>query len=1198
MTRFKSLTQVPGETRRALRERFARYLAVNFMHPRRMASEVEFEDEAVLELYLHLRVDSHSDLQTAKAIYNDACARFPNQPSLENLIAQNWLFCAWESLSAPYDIAAALKNAINNPLPAFSEWLEVRYHETFWFDGLPTNPAALGLAEDIQGKRRLVREITCRTPQWVIARLWERLAACSIEDSTRVKRWILTSRLLGYPDVDPTEAWSESTRANFVDTAFSVLETDALFVGWDAYRTRTNEVLAHTHLQDPSDYTFVPVVPKTLVDRALWVNSHILEGPSHWAMQAWSDVLYLLRTVLNDANEAEYAPAPHPLMIRSLELAEQCPDVMQALLGYVRTHPMLLADMLLVSRFSGAACLLIAEWNAYSPAWDRELLERDNKLARDTAFVDGVSIFGHHLQTGAVSPAEAASLLRELHAQAKPGRSAMLRDRESMLAALRAVLTTQTKEVLVTAFDSLLEAGTDLTVGRPSFVAALDVVEAGQLWEQGDGASLVSAYVQSVRRDEYILSAERITPNGAAALYKFSEKLTDTQRADFLFPFGDIKSSLKESENVYTTRNQLSRAVQLHMRVLSRAVSGFGGEVPAPLVEALVKTARIGGSANDNKGFVPALAVGYEWTPLRQAEDRPLAADIAAAMHRLSEAQSERLLKALLETDEPAFLAQLLTIAPQGYREQLENRIDYLAEEDDGDTYWLTDKFARLEALLTAGALKAAQTYMDADAKRSGTPNSRQAVSWLRLKLRLALLKQEWSHIDCAEVPSGLSQQENDAANDIILFFKGAAQLQRENGSAEYAERLFGDLRRKRPLVSAYAFNMFAAQVQQIVGEDALMRLSIDEVQLANRVLADSEEIEASFQINNEDGDAYKGNKGVLLMAAGRDAEAEELLRSVPTERMSGRVAALRAVALNRLGRRPEAQAVLDWAQGVLGPSDALEGARVHIQAGGSMPLQVAFSDSDDSLPQLREAFTYIQRLDPFEQAKLLGVPPFEFWEFVTGHVRFAASSVITLVSRTNGAMNSKEDDTTGFICEFLKSRLSFAGWNVTEQPPGGFTEKENPGERDLVISKDSAELAVIEAVVCKKSPTSKFMGADLRHHFQKLFEYSKCRLFFHLTYAYRSPISAIITELEKMAEQDAADHCKFVDKAPILAVDSRPGGFRARYKADGEDILVVFLVLDMQQDDLKNAAKKAAPSAARTPRAKRDSPARRNPTT
>ncbi|MGE8160360.1 hypothetical protein ACQKRQ_09385 [Paraburkholderia sp. NPDC080076] len=110
-------------------------------------------------------------------------------------------------------------------------------------------------------------------------------------------------------------------------------------------------------------------------------------------------------------------------------------------------------------------------------------------------------------------------------------------------------------------------------------------------------------------------------------------------------------------------------------------------------------------------------------------------------------------------------------------------------------------------------------------------------------------------------------------------------------------------------------------------------------------------------------------------------------------------------------------------------------------------------------------------------------------------------------------------------------------------------------------------------------------MNADLRHHFQKLFEYSKCKLFFHLTYAYHSPISAVVAELEVMAEQNAADHCKFIDRKAIPSRDSKPGGFRARYKADVEEIVVVFLVLDMQQDDLRGAAKKAAPSAARKPR-------------
>ena len=72
-------------------------------------------------------------------------------------------------------------------------------------------------------------------------------------------------------------------------------------------------------------------------------------------------------------------------------------------------------------------------------------------------------------------------------------------------------------------------------------------------------------------------------------------------------------------------------------------------------------------------------------------------------------------------------------------------------------------------------------------------------------------------------------------------------------------------------------------------------------------------------------------------------------------------------------------------------------------------------------------------------------MPPFEFWEFVTDHVRHAASSVITLASRTDGAMNSTEDDTTGLIREMLKSRLAFAGWNVADQSTGGSPKRGTP---------------------------------------------------------------------------------------------------------------------------------------------------------
>jgi hypothetical protein len=175
-------------------------------------------------------------------------------------------------------------------------------------------------------------------------------------------------------------------------------------------------------------------------------------------------------------------------------------------------------------------------------------------------------------------------------------------------------------------------------------------------------------------------------------------------------------------------------------------------------------------------------------------------------------------------------------------------------------------------------------------------------------------------------------------------------------------------------------------------------------------------------------------------------------------------------------------------------------------------------------------------------------------------------------------------------VRELLTSRLAFVGWAVPDQSKGGFTGKGNPAERDLLIKKDSSELVSMEAVVCDRNPGTEWTKDELKSHFQKLLASSTCKLFFHLTYAYKGPISAILNELSKLAQHDAAEGFAFTDSKAVEAADSGPSGLVARYRTDTEDIHVVFLVLDMAQSVLRNAAKLAETNSARRERSKTQS--------
>jgi hypothetical protein len=171
------------------------------------------------------------------------------------------------------------------------------------------------------------------------------------------------------------------------------------------------------------------------------------------------------------------------------------------------------------------------------------------------------------------------------------------------------------------------------------------------------------------------------------------------------------------------------------------------------------------------------------------------------------------------------------------------------------------------------------------------------------------------------------------------------------------------------------------------------------------------------------------------------------------------------------------------------------------------------------------------------------------------------------------------EDDLNSAIRELLGARLHFLNWTVPDQSLGGYTAAGNPGERDLVLKRDSAELAVIEAVICEQS----INDANLKSHFKKLFAYGQCRLFFHLTYAYlkgRTP--ELMQALELIAQKEAPQPFVYRDTQIISSTDSMPDGFVARYAVEGDEAKVVFLILDMGQNVQREAAKTLKPRGRR----------------
>jgi hypothetical protein len=328
------------------------------------------------------------------------------------------------------------------------------------------------------------------------------------------------------------------------------------------------------------------------------------------------------------------------------------------------------------------------------------------------------------------------------------------------------------------------------------------------------------------------------------------------------------------------------------------------------------------------------------------------------------------------------------------------------------------------------------------------------------------------------------------------------------------------------------------------------------------------------------DKEIFDCNKALLLLALGRPDEANEVLAATNPIRLRDVVAAYTAVALARMGRTPESSYVLNEAEKVSGKTPTLQGAQDHIATGKPFPAaaNVPSDGTDSATSRIQRALFQLLQMDPVEQAAIFVDAPEPFEKLLTNLVRGAAGRVTSLAPMmTDVTVDSCEDDLSAHLREILSAQISHLGWVVSDQSKGGWTARGNPGERDLLVQKNGATLTVIEAVVCGKPVTQETIRKDLASHFQKLFAYDHCTVFFHLTYAYVEKTADVINYLKEMAEKEAPSAFKYQRRDDIDKKDSQPPGFIAEYEGEHGPVKVVFLLLDMQQEAQRDAAKLSA---------------------
>lgn len=580
MRRFSSLRLAAAGTRAILRDRFRRYLPVMHQPPAPRTGNL-IRDEQLLDLLLNLDIVCGSDIDRARATYDAALPPEGGQPSFDEVIAAGWLRVVWGRIATPFEIDQRARAAPDGARTALATLFKQRFEKNYTVRAGARGDADLqGFVAAIERGDLAPNSLRSQTPEWVSARLWDRALSDSPSHGAELRLWVDRWRLLNWPSLAAHKVWSETAADAFRESALVLLETEPGLTPWDETRDGFIRQIGLRTGQPPDiAERYVPALPTTLLDRALWLNDLRLEGAIAGMMAANDDLVGLIRLVLTDIDEQEFSPPPHPLFKRLIDVAVLRPEILVVVLFRVRWSPALLADLLLHPATSALACWLISKWPGSSGAWDRELTARDDRITKAMAFGDAVSVLGDFLEQGSIPPAEAASLLGVLYKTAKPLFGDEAADDASIATILRNEIVVQSAEVQLTVFMVLATGTAQAGLGSAEYAAALDIIDAAALTERADPVPLIAAYIKSVAAGAYGLSANRINASAAASLVKLAMRTPEAVRRSFFAPV-DVRSRIaaaaEPNVNPYTIEDETARSLRAHIRILCRAVAGLG----------------------------------------------------------------------------------------------------------------------------------------------------------------------------------------------------------------------------------------------------------------------------------------------------------------------------------------------------------------------------------------------------------------------------------------------------------------------------------------------------------------------------------------------------------------------------------------------------------------------------------------------
>ena len=1089
--------------------------------------------------------------------------------SFDELIEHGWVRVSWERISIPRDIVFAVLRDESASAAAFKALVQQRGKDALTLSpGFSPSGALRDIASDVMKDELRLSEIACVSPAWVAATLWDKVFRANDRDATqKMGFWVDRWELLGWPRFSMNALLSPDAQEGFVETALTLATAAGATPGWADFRRAAcaPTVLLYPHRAAAID-NILPPVPATTIERSRWMSGRIAEIAlqDYMESRAWK----LVSALLNEVQVAAYDP--RGVASRLLSAAVHHPIHLQQFVLRASRAPALLADLLMEPVTAPLACSLIAGWDHRGGGRHRELEARANRVTGLLAVEDAVSMLGGHLDEGRVSPEELALLYLHVFELAYHHRPDARRP--EMLPLLRDEILGAAAAVQQGVVATLLERARSGESPLAPFCALLDLASEGGSADQLPAEALVGVYLDVLLPRGEPLSPGYLEATSSAALTELAFRCDRATRSRFLDAV-DIQAWLQSAPASQAERpsfiQQVVRRVRLHIRVLSRAVAGWPVAARPELAEALTRTVICGAVERPERHRLDAFALGFHFGDELGVRERLIALDLSDALLRLEGLAQQNLLAALCQVEEPAVLAGVVANVPEEFSTQLRAHLQTLTPANSSVVHTLPALQVRVEALLEAGMPALAARFVEAErAAITGRHFPNRAVTALRAQLLSLYLTEAWTEVMSFQLPATIPESERQDANDALSFYRALVHLRMPGGDARWAEAEFLRLSQRSPAATSYLTNLFASRVQRLLAQDSLRLLSGEELAEAVRTIGEVQrDIRPALRHSTRDLNTLDMNLVMLMLAVGRPREGLQMLLELREKTYEPKVEGFRALALARVGSTREALAVLTQAEQVFGRSGLLSGIRENIDGHRPFRTAPALSLDDNPVPGLRQAYENILRLGHAEQAEVLEARG-RLDLFLLEHVRGACASLVALVPmmRNLGVLR-REDDINSMLTQILLSRLLHVQWEVSDQSRGGYSRTGGVGERDLVVRKGSATLAIIEALIVDSVET-----CNLTSHFNKLLGYDTCRLFFLVTYARRADCSGVLRHLKTACQAPPAgfSHIRSED---LLDSDSMPVGFKAQYNINTRYVEVVFLVLDMNQQSQRTAA-------------------------